>query len=144
MSTKAILYKIASCNNTGVTLQAINKASLIYLAWKEMLLPENICLLDNVQIFFLGTYYSHNMRNLNLAQILDKDYEIGSIKKIILAEVRSNAYLIMDVKTKKLETISLKFILDNTKLLNNFTSIQSFFLGARTGDMYDKTNFKFS
>ncbi len=140
MNNKVVLYKVISCNNAEVTLQAVNKAVVFRLTWREMLLPENICSINNIQSFFLGTYYSHNMRNLNLTSILANDSEIRNVTKVILSEVRSKIYLIMDVKTKKLETLGLKFVLDNLELLNDFTSIQSFFMGIRIGDVYDKSN----
>jgi hypothetical protein len=144
MITKEVLYKVVSCNNAGVTLQAANKAVIFHLTWKEILLPENICSINKSQIFFLGTYYSHNMRNLNLNSILANDSEIKNITKVILSEIRSNVYLLMDVKTKKLETLSIKFILENMELLNDFTCVQSFFIGVRIGDIYDKSNLKFT
>jgi len=143
MIVKTVLYKIVSCNTAGIALQAVNKAIVFHLTWKELLLPENICSISNAQCFFLGTYYSHNMRDLNLNSILANDSEIKNVSKVILAEIRSNTYLLMDVKTKRLETLGLKFILENMELLNDFTSIQSFFIGVRIGDIYDKSNIKF-
>ena len=142
MNNKNIINKLVSCSTAGVTLQANYKAIVFHLTWKEMLLPENICSITNAQIFSIGAYYSHNMRNLNLNSILVNDSEIQDIRKVILAEVRSDIYLIVDVKTNKLETLSIKFLLNNTELLDDFTSIQSFFLGVRVGDIYDKTNIK--
>lgn len=139
---KTILYKVVSCNNAGITLQSINKAAIFHITWKELFLPEYICATTNKQIFFLGTYYAHNLRNLNLHQLLNKDPEIKNINKIILAELKGDNYILMDLKTNKTETLSINFLLHNLGLLDDFTATQSFFLGARVGSIYDKSNLK--
>ena len=82
----------------------------------------------------------HNMRNINLKSKLSKDPEILEIQKMILTEIRGGNYILLDLKTEKLETLSLKFLLKNIQLLESFTSAQCFFLGVRTGEFYDKSN----
>lgn len=139
---KTLLYKVVSCNNAGITLQNINKAVVFHVTWKELFLPDYICKIGNKQIFFLGTYYAHNLRNLNLYSLLNKDSETKDINKIILSEINQEDYVLMDVKTEKIETLNMSFLLYNLNLLNNFTSIQSFFLGVRIGSIYDKSNLK--
>lgn len=135
------LYKIVSCSHEKVTIQSTFKAAILNLSWDEILMPEYIKEIEKQQIFFLGTYYAHNKRDMkNMAAKLSHDSEIATVEKLILSEIRGGNYLLMDVKTKKLETLSVKFIISNLHLLNSFTSIQSFFLGARAGTLYDKNN----
>jgi len=139
---KLILYKVVSCNVAGITLQSINKSTIFHVSWKEIFLPEYICTISNSQIFFLGTYYAHNLRNLNLESIFNIDSEIQNVKKLILSEIKTDNYILMDIKTNKIETLNLKFLLSNIELLNDFTSIQTFFFGIRAGSIYDKSNIK--
>ena len=136
---KTVLYRITNCTPDFITLQPMQKAALFNLTWKEIFLAENLCAIDNEQLFFLGTYYSHNMRNLNLNYIYQHDPEILQIKKVFLSESRNKTFILMDVKTTKIETLSTKFLLNNLDLLKYFTSLQSFFLGMRAGIIYDKT-----
>ena len=138
---KSILYKLTSCNNETITLQSSNKANIFNLSWEDVLMPEYIREISKHQIFFLGTYYAHNKRDmLNLTSKLSRDSEVINIKKIILSEIRGGNYLLLDVKTNKLETVSIKFIMNNLELLEDFTAIQCFFLGIRGGSFYDKYN----
>lgn len=141
MSHAPKLYKVVSCNNETVTVQSTFKAAVLNLTWDEVLMPEYIKEIDKQQIFFIGTYYAHNKRDMkNLAAKLSHDSEVAEVEKLILSEIRGGNYLLMDVKTRKLETLSIKFIISNLHLLNSFTAIQSFFLGIRAGTLYDKNN----
>jgi hypothetical protein len=130
---KQIRYKIYSCDNLNITLQVLNKSSLFNITWEEFLMPEYLCYISKSQIFHLGIYYAKNMQNICLKTIFSKDYEVVEMKKMILSEFRGGNYLILDIKTNKLDTISSKFILDNLEILVQFTSLQSFFLGLREG-----------
>ena len=99
----------------------------------------------NIQIFILGTYYAHNINNitkLNIYSIISQDSEIAKMSKMILSEIRGANMLLFDIKTNKLETMSIAFLLENLNLLNDFTSMQSFFLGVRAGAAYDQSNIK--
>lgn len=136
-----ILHKLASCSNDSITLQSCNKAVGFNLTWDEFLMPEYVRAINKDQVFFLGTYYSHNKRDmLNLTSKLSRDSEVADIKKLILTEIRGGNYLLLDVKTNKLETVSIKFIMTNLQLLEDFTAIQCFFLGIRAGSFYDKNS----
>ena len=136
---KTLLYRIVNCTPDFITLQPIKKGALFNLNWKEIFLSENLCAINNDQLFFLGTYYSHNIRDLDLSYEYKHDPEILEIKKVLLSEIKDNIYILMDVKTNKIETLSIKFLLNNLDLLSDFTSLQAFFLGMRTGIIYDKT-----
>lgn len=141
---KNVRYKIASCDSNCITLQHANKAALFNISWDELFLVENLSFISNIQLFFLGTYSSHTMHNLNLSYLLKHDHENSQLKKIILSETRNSKFLIFDVQTKNIDTMSASFLLNNLDLLESFTSIQSFFLGIRIGVFYDKSNFKLS
>ena len=136
------MYKIISCDNEVITLQVNNKITIFTINWQEIFLNEYIVNISKNQLFYLGTYYTHNMRNKNLHAKLSRDTEVSEIKKMLLTEIRGGNYIVLDIKTSKLETISLKFILANLHLLEDFTSLQCFYLGTRAGAFYDKSNFK--
>lgn len=142
MKQRQILYKIISCNDKAIMMQLANKAALFNLSWNEFLMPEYLCSTPKNQIFSLGTYYTQNMRDLDLKSKLFRDSEIVEMQKMILTEIRGGNYLVLDIKTNKLETISLKFILANIQLLEDFTPLQCFFLGIRAGLFYDQLNCK--
>lgn len=138
MSEILKLYKLVSCTNEIITVQTRFKAAILNLTWEELLIPEYLTEFEKEQLFFLGAYCSHNRRFMKSAPPkFNHDPEITSIEKLILSEVRGGVYLLMDVKTKKLETLSINFILSNFNLLNSFTAMQTFFIGMRAGILYD-------
>ena len=139
---KHILYKVLTPSNSNIKMQVANKVNLFNLAWHELFLCEYLCHIPKNQIFCLGIYYTQNMRNINLESRLSKDSESNQIKKMILSEIRGGNYIILDLKTNRLETVRLAFIAENMELLEDFTSLQCFFLGTRAGIFIKSNVFK--
>ncbi len=130
---KQILYKVESCHHSNIVLQVLNKAALFNITWHEFFMPDYLWHIPKPQIFYLGVYYTQNMQHIDLKLKLCKDSEVVEMNKMILSEIRGGTYLMLDIKTNKLETISSKFIVDHLDLLKDFTSLQCYFLGVRAG-----------
>lgn len=134
------LYKVISCDNLNITLQILNKATLFNISWSEFFIVDYLCYIPKKQLFYLGSFYTQNMRNVDLQAKLSRDSETIDMKKMILSEMRGGNYLMLDIKTNKLETVHLKFIIANLQLLEDFTSLQCFFLGLRSGLFFKANN----
>ena len=137
-------FRICNLNISEITLQVCNKNSFFNINWESLFLPNNLCKISKFELYCTGVFYGHHINQIKIP-IPAHDSELCTLKKAILSEINRNNFIMLDISTKKIETLSIDFLMqkENTKLLlENFTHLQSFFLGFRTGIIHDSKTFE--
>ena len=126
------IYEIVSYDTKSITLSENSQDEKLEfkIGWERFFLV--IEKLKQEDLYQLGKWYYSKINEIKISIPPRHDKEMANLKKAILSEIHNDNFIILDVPTNKMETLSKKFLEENiAELINNFTSLQAFFLGFR-------------